>query len=77
MPIASLLFAASVFFFGAAGFFTLVFVAIFVRPRVFMILSAIVSAVVFLFDPVGAMWIFLFLSCACLLCHCHKALTSL
>jgi hypothetical protein len=77
MSIESLLFAASVFFFLAAGFFGLVFIAIFIRPRVFMGVSLPVSAVVFLLSPIDALIIFATLSIACLSCHCHRALANL
>lgn len=55
MSVASFLFAVSIFFFGAAGFLSLVFVAIFIRPRVFMGFGLVLSAVVFLFSPVDAL----------------------
>ena len=76
VSIASLLLAASAFFFSAAGFFALVFVAIFVRPRVFMGLSLAASVVVFVFSPVDAFILFAVLSIACFSCHCRRALAD-
>lgn len=76
MSIESLLFVASVFFFGVAGFSALVFVAIFIRPRVFMGFSVAASVVVFLFRPTDAVMVFAILSIACLSCQCHRALAD-
>ena len=76
MSIESLLFAASVFFFLAAGFFGLVFIAIFIRPRVFMSVNLAVSAIVFLFSPIDALIAFAVLSFACLSCQCRRALAG-
>jgi hypothetical protein len=73
MSIESFLFAVSIFCFCAAGFYGLVFVAIFIRPRVFMGIGLVVSAAVFLFSPSDAVTLFIAMSCACLLCQCHKA----
>jgi len=75
--IASFLSAFSILCFIAAGFFALVFLAIFVRPRVFMGLSLIASVVVFLFSPVDAVIVFAALSIACLSCQCRRALADL
>jgi len=76
MSVASLLFAASIFCFGVAGFFALVFVAIFVRPLVFMGFSLAASAVVFVFSPVDALMVFAVLSIACLSCQCRRVLAK-
>jgi len=77
MSVASFLFAVSIFFFGAAGFLSLVFVAIFIRPRVFMGFGLVLSAVVFLFSPVDALIAFAALLIACLSCQCRRALANL
>jgi hypothetical protein len=44
---------------------------------VFMGVGLVVSAVVFLFSPSDAVTLFITVSCACLLCQCHKALADL